>query len=198
MVEARIECRCPQFHVPDINLRLRRGDVVWVAEEIARRSVDLGIAVRSGAVSVVYSRRCTVSRPPPPPSSRMGRIIRSVGRTTVQVQTIPASDSVPAPTVDPKSIEDAIAKGVTRAIADLVASGVLTPGGSGAPVRVAPSVVGGAVVAEEPLYIPTNIVPADKANIKVAESSSEGSGLDEAAAALKATRRRRSTTTETP
>lgn len=196
MIEARIECLCPEFDLADIRLKMRRGDVAWIPEGAARGSFDLGIAVRSGAVSVVYSRRCFLIRSPPPPSARMGRIIRSVGRTqATPVVSEPSGRPPTGVSVDPKAIEDAIARGVTRAIADLVSSGVLTTAVAG---RVAGPVAAGVtgVDASEPVYIPTNIVPVEKTNIKVSESSSEGTDLEASAAALKATRRRRSTTTE--
>lgn len=197
MVEARVECLCPEFDLADIRLRLRRGDVAWVSEGVARGSVDLGIAIRSGAVSVVYVRRCSVSRSPPPPNVRMNRVQRGgvVNRTP---SPSPEPGPVPRPeppVVDTGSIEEAIARGVTRAIEGLIRSGALVPGGTRGPVQAvgAPSVP--VTSSDAPLYIPSNIVPTgDAPTITVARSSSEGATLDEAAAALKATRKRKSTT----
>jgi hypothetical protein len=196
--EARIECLCPEYRIADMGLILRRGESVWVSAESARSSVELLLAVRSGAVSVLYARRCLVSRSPSPPNVRMNRAQRS-GRAipwVVQapVPPEPAAPSAPAapaaPAVDAGAIEDAIARGVSRAIEGLIKSGALVPGGrpSGPVAGPAPTVAGDA-----PVYIPSNIVPTgDAATITVAQTSSGGADLDEAAAALKATRRRKS------
>lgn len=208
MVEARIECLCPEFDLRDLRLRMRRGDVEWVSEDVARRSADLALAVQSGAVSVVYARRCSVSRFPPPPNVRVGRARRGVVTQTSQPQPTVARAVVPvveSKSIDAKAIEEAIASGVARAIQGLLASGAFVPASGGAaPIpATAPRTVAATaspVVASDPVYIPTNIVPSDDATtITIAESSSEGSDLEAAAAALKATRKRKTTSsTETP
>lgn len=193
MTEARIECQCPEYNIADMGLYLRGGDTVWVSREAATASRELQVAIRSGAVSVVYARRCSVSRSPPPPNVRMNRVQRGgvVNRT-------PSPEPAPRPeppVVDTGAIEEAIARGVTRAIEGLIRSGALVPGGTRGPVQAigAPSVP--VTSSDAPLYIPTNIVPTgDAPTITVARSSSEGATLDEAAAALKATRKRKSTT----
>lgn len=200
MTEARVECLCPSFHIEDLNLRMRRGDVAWVSEEVARSSDDLRLAVRSGAASVVYARRCSVSRSPPPPNVRMNRTQRSgfvrLGEPSQQV--VPAPVPTPTPQgFDPKTLEDAIANGVAKAIQGLVASGAFVPGSSvGAPVT-RNTVPASAVVTSDPVYIPSNLVPDAGTTISVAESSSEGTDLEAASAALKATRKRKTTSTET-
>ena len=193
MTEARIECLCPEYHVGDLRLRMRRGSVAWVSEEAARASDDLRIAVRSGAVTVLYTRRCSVSRLPPPPAARMGSILRSAGVAS-RARPEPSAPSVGAASVSPGDIEAAVAAGVSRAITDLVASGVLVwAGAAAARPTAAPASIAAVVDAADPVYIPTNIVPADGVpSITVAQSSSGGSDIDAAAAALKATRRRKS------
>lgn len=201
MTEARIECTCPSFNIADINLLVRRGDVVWVSEEIARSSEDLRLAVRSGAVSVVYARRCSVSRSPPPPNVRMNRAQRGgFVRTTVSAPAAEPAAPTPAQGFDARAIEEAIANGISKAIQGLVASGSLVPGNGvvgGTPVARSTGLAS-AVVTSEPVYIPSNLVPSDNAaTITVAESSSEGTDLEAAAAALKATRKRKTTPTET-
>jgi hypothetical protein len=136
-----------------------------------------------------------VSRLPPPPAARMGSILRSAGVAS-RAMPEPSAPSVGTAAVSPGDIEAAVAAGVTRAITDLVASGVLVPAGAvAARPTAAPASAPAAVVdASDPVYIPTNIVPADGVpSITVAQSSSGGSDIDAAAAALKATRRRKST-----
>ena len=201
MTEARIECLCPSFNIADINLYMRKGDIAWVTEDVARSSDDLRIAVRSGAASVVYARRCSVSRSPPPPNVRMNRTQRGGFVRLQEPPQHPASVPATAPQgVDAKSIEDAIANGIAKAIQGLVSSGALVPGNVvGLPMtRSTPQA--SSVVSSDPVYIPSNIVPSDNAaTITVAESSSEGTDLEAAAAALKATRKRKTTSsTETP
>lgn len=200
MIEARIECLCPSFNIGDLNLTMRKGDIAWVSEEVARSSDDLRLAVRSGAVSVLYARRCSVSRSPPPPNVRMNRAQR-VGfvRHQEQLQQ-PAPVPAPAPQgVDAKAIEDAIANGIAKAIQSLVASGAFVPNvGVGNGTTAHNTVAASPIVTSDPVYIPSNIVPDAGTTITVAESSSEGTDLEAAAAALKATRRRKTTSTETP
>ncbi len=200
MTEARIECLCPTFNLADIQLMVRRGDIVWVSEEFARSSEDLRLAVRSGAVSVVYAKRCSVSRSPPPPNVRINYRAQ---RWDVRLQQHPPQVVAPTPPVqglDAKALEDAVANGIAKAIQGLLTSGVLVPGGvpitGSGNAHASPASV--AVVTSEPVYIPSNLVPSDNATtITIAESSSEGTDLEASAAALKATRKRKPTPTET-
>ena len=201
MTEARIECLCSTFNLADIQLMVRRGDIVWVSEEIARSSEDLRLAVRSGAVSVVYAKRCSVSRSPPPPNVRIN--YRALRGGFVRLQENPPQVTPPVPPpqgLDAKALEDAVANGIAKAIQGLLTSGVLVPGGvpitGSGNAYAAPASV--AVVTSEPVYIPSNLVPSDNATtITIAESSSEGTELEASAAALKATRKRKITPTET-
>lgn len=200
MIEARVECLCVEFNLPDINLQLRRNDVFWVAEDVARSSADLRMAVRSGAVAVLYTRRCAVHRSPPPPHVRLPR---NTGKRFVPTfEARPVETPAPAPvqsvTIDHQSIEDAIARGVASAIQGLLASGAFVPagsGGSGSGSTVRAGNYGAPLVStDDPVYIPSNLVPTEQGNmISVSETSLEGSDLNESAAALKAQRKRKST-----
>lgn len=69
MTEARVECLCPEYRIPDLGLTLYRGQVEWVDAERARRSKHLADAQRAGAVQVRWAARCEVSKPAPPPSA---------------------------------------------------------------------------------------------------------------------------------
>jgi len=198
--EARIECLCPEYHITDMGIRFRRGESVWVSEEAARSSEELLLAVRSGAVSVVYARRCSVSRSPSPPNVRLNRAQRSgfIARTlSSEPQPTPErpDQAPPQANVDAGAIEAAIARGVTKAIEGLILSGALVPGGRGSSPTVVIGTAAPVVSSDAPVYIPSNIVPTgDATTITVAQTSSGGADLDEAAAALKATRKRKSTT----
>ncbi|NBQ99614.1 MAG: hypothetical protein EBT97_04025 [Actinobacteria bacterium] len=117
-------------------------------------------------------------------------------------RTLPEQPQRPEPappaSVDAGAIEDAIARGVTKAIEGLILSGALVPGGR---APTSPTSFGGtvgsapAVATDAPVYIPSNIVPTgDATTITVAQTSTEGADLNEAAAALKATRKRKTAT----
>ena len=203
MIEARVECLCAEFNLPDINLQLRRNDVFWVAEDVARSSADLRMALRSGAVAVLYTRRCAVHRSPPPPHVRLPR---NTGKrfvpTSGAVRPVESPAAAPAApttvTIDHQSIEEAIARGVASAIQGLLASGAFVlagSGGSGSGSTVRGGNYGAPLVSsDDPVYIPSNLVPTEQGNmISVSETSSEGSDLNESAAALKAQRKRKST-----
>jgi hypothetical protein len=210
VIEARIKCLCPAFHLADLGLNMLRGDIKWVPEKAARSSGDLRLAVHSGAVAVVYTRRCFVSRSPPPPNVRMNRTTRGVPTKTATKPTVapqsapapappPSNTPVPMPEVSAQFIREAITEGVTKAIAELLSSGVLVPNVGGMPGATR-AVSALSVTTAEPVYIPTNIVPTDNAPIiTVAKSSTEGTDLEAASSALKATRKRKAnTSSETP
>ncbi len=198
MIEARVECLCVEFNLPDINLQLRRNDVFWVAEDVARSSSDLRMAVRSGAVAVLYTRRCAVHRSPPPPHVRLPRNTGKRFVPTFEARPVETPAAPTTVTIDHQSIEDAIARGVASAIQGLLASGAFVPagsGGSGSGSTVRAGNYGAPLVStDDPVYIPSNLVPTEQGNmISVSETSLEGSDLNESAAALKAQRKRKST-----
>ena len=187
MVEARIQCQCPSYVLSDLGLHLHQGDVVWVSPDKISASVELRFARSIGAVSVSYVQRCQVYRAPPPPTVRLKR------RTTPPAQ---ATAPAPAPSMDSTALEDAVARGVAKAVAELVSSGILIPGPRVDPV-VVPSRTGAptpvfTATMNEPVYIPSNLVPTDASTtINVSSTESEGTDLDEASAALKASRRKK-------
>lgn len=67
MIEARVECLCVFYRVGDLNLTLRKGDVSWVEETLARKSVDLKEALRIQAVRVRWGARRSAGRRLPSP-----------------------------------------------------------------------------------------------------------------------------------
>ena len=179
MIEACIKCVCPEYYLADIGVRLRRGEVFWVSEDTARSSEEIRLAARMGAVSVVFTKRCAVQRNP--------------ARTPTPSATPSVAPSV-AP-FDEQALQNAITAGVSKAITDLLSSGVLVPG-----TRVGAVSTDAAPytpVTNDPVYIPSRIVPEKTAPITVAQTSSGGAELEASAAALKATRKRKATS-ETP
>jgi hypothetical protein len=96
-------------------------------------------------------------------------------------------------------LEDAVAKGVAKALEGLLASGLVVPAQGGRPVAGSVSAEPAFFSAAEPVYIPTGLVPTEaQATVTVASTQSESGDMEAAAAALKATRRRKTTTTTTP
>ena len=136
-----------------------------------------------------------MTRSPPPPASRMGTLMRS-NRATAPASTVSAApvQVVPPVSLDSKAIADAVASGVSKAIVDLVSSGILVPAGAGSLATGVRSIA--PAVTNDPVYIPSNIVPDQVAAITVAQTSTGGAELEASAAALKATRKRKTTSTE--
>lgn len=95
-----------------------------------------------------------------------------------------AAQAAPAQAPDLETLEDRVAAVVERAIANLPAS---KGGGS-----TLPGQVHAAAGPEEPVYIPTGIVPKDsKGVISVQSNASDSGDLGDAAAALKKLRKER-------
>jgi len=63
MMEAKITCTTRQIQLPDLELDLADGQVVYITEAKARGSRDLQRARRAKGVSVVYVERSRVRRP---------------------------------------------------------------------------------------------------------------------------------------
>lgn len=64
MLEARITCTCARIIIDDLGLRLTKGNTVYVTETQAKKSKDLMLAARSGAVDVQYIKRVSEIRQP--------------------------------------------------------------------------------------------------------------------------------------
>jgi hypothetical protein len=200
-MEAKIVCNSVSYALPDLNLNLVQGDEVWVSVDAAHRSKDLARARSVGAVAVTYGRRCLVSRLPPPPAYTQGRKQRA------ETRPMPPGEPAPAPSLDTKALTEAIAAGVASGIADLLARGILVPAGQQPPQpRYADPLPEYTRAAEpsrtrtaepslrmaDPVFIPSNLVPADTTStINVTSTSEDVGGLDEAAAALAALRKKR-------
>lgn len=218
MKEARIECAIREFLVPDLKLKLRKGQVVFVDADRARRSSDLEDARRVGAVRVRFVERARMTkkppkappRSPPPPNVRLSRKVR---------RTTPVLDPTPAASVDMDEVrrvareaaEEGTAKGVEEGIRRALDSYVSQPtnavttenlkaalvevlgglnlGGGGAPAAAPSSKTKG---PDEPVFIPKDIVSkGDKTELNVGSESSDAGDLDAAAAALKAAKPKR-------
>jgi len=209
MKEARIQCLCADYRLPDLMvggapLALRQGQVAWVSESAAQQSKSLAHAERVGAVSVEWHERYRVAKSPTPPwlkrkQARPSRPARAPDTPKVQ--------DTPAPVVDmeevtrraevaaAKAATTAVNKGVAeiKALLDAQAPGIPQDQLEAALRKVLPttqhaapaSCVSG--VTEEPVFIPKDLVSkGSDDNISIATEASQGGSLDAAAEALKA------------
>ena len=71
MSEARIECRCADFNLADLKIKVRRGDIIWVDWARADKSEDLKRAINSGAVTMRQVDRCRNTRPAVPEAKKV-------------------------------------------------------------------------------------------------------------------------------
>lgn len=205
MTEARIECTCAEYHLPELGLVLRRGQVVWVDESKAKRSRQLTQAVRARAVQVKWVARCEVAKPVPPTPTpvppwlrRKPRVapvatpnaeesprtpdgvtldqVREVVREEVQRALLPVHPA--AAVVDLDAIEGVVRRTMSGFISSL-------PAGAAASTSKPPTLAG----TPDPVFIPSGIVPTDtKSAITVDAETTGASVVDDASAALKAAR----------
>jgi hypothetical protein len=206
--DAKLESKGKRVRVADLGVTLMPGQAVWVSAQAAKNSACLAQLVRIGKVSVSYGERCKVSKVP----YRAGRLSRprkgglqkaltnqqppKAGPTAPEVDKIAASAAEIAAT---KAAESAIAallpaiqslqagtspsmEDIERSIQRAVRAAVGT-----VPKESRPHIQG----PDEPVYIPTGIVRDDADELDVSSSESESEGLDEAAAALRALRKRK-------
>lgn len=197
MKEARIECVIREFPVHDLGLRLKHGQVVFVAEPQAKASADLAEAQRIKAVRVRYVERAVMNRkpppeavrPPPPPNVRLPRQ-RPHSAPAAPGLSMDEFKAVAAEAARESSLQ------TSREIAELkamLAAALSRPvQGTAAPAVEfkTPIIVTRAAPAPEPVFIPDQIVNKD-ATFSLGSESKEADGLDEAAAALKTSRRGR-------
>lgn len=206
MMEAQIKCLCAGYRLDDLGLSLTSGQVVYVPEARARESAELRHATKVRAVEVRWGSRCEVSKAPAPPwlkrktrsfptpepvvsrdeierqakevaRREVGESLRDIIREELQQalrSAVPASTSVNVTPVDTNAIVDAVRAAF----------------GSGAPGATV-SGPRATTVSDEPLFIPTGIVPTEtKGAIEIPSTTSSGDEVSDTAAALKAARGR--------
>jgi hypothetical protein len=224
MIEAQIICSNP-CKIPDLDLDLQRGEQVWLSVELAQSSSDLKREQAKGNVRVMrkprrMDRRDPVRPAPPfvaltrpqhkPPDNRPAPVVEAVVDTDAIAREVqqkiveglrpmiaeelgkalanqPQQEAAPAPAPPAAQLDPAQLAGVLEGVLRRV-----MPTGGTAPAA------GRAADAEDPLYMPANLVDKSaKAKIEVKETSStETSDLDDAAAALRKIKRGRGRTDE--
>ena len=184
MIEACIECKCIEFNLPDVNIKMQKGDVIWLDESRARASKDITHALQIGAVSVRWAERCREMKTPTPPW--INRNATKGSRATPAAPAQVSEDVLSqAKAAAEQTVKDHMSE-LRRLIADEIRQSLRT----GVPsVRQLDS---GQVVidAGAPLFIPTNLVDSSaKSVLGVKSEASETPGLDDATSALRSVRK---------
>lgn len=208
----RVDAYKPTY-VQDLGITVGPGPV-WIESEDFKKSTCLHALIRLGKVQVSSSPRCRVSQDPPKKPmihtvamSRPSKVSRGQHITHHKTEVIKEG-------IDPEQARDMVNKAAKKASEAAVAAVLgLLPQGEGlgdidirieqALTRVLGSVRAGTFGAREdlvvngpddPLFIPTGIVRADTESLSVqSDSSADVEGLDDAASALKALRKRKKT-----
>lgn len=211
MTEARIECTCPEYRLPDLGLVMRQGDVEWVSEARAKASSTLTHAERIGAVEVRWEKRCTVSKDQIPPwlrrrgkaapvkrpqrvepvaapalltADEVAQIAREAAREAAGEQVASEVRKVLAnvPTLTQADVEAAL----RNVLGNMPPASLPT-----APIRVT-HLEGGVEPDEVPVFIPSDLGQVDAvAEIEVQATESKSDGFDQAAEALRAAKPKR-------
>ncbi len=198
--------------VDDLGVLLSPGTPVWISDAQARDSRCLSTLIRLGKVHVSDSMRSKAFRDTRERTSRRPAALPAVGSFSVEVPLpslshVPQSAvSSPAPKIDVEQIAKTAARvtvsevmqridiegRVENAVKKAMASAVfVSPSGSSllqTQVKSSQAFSG----PEEPIFIPTGIVKSDTAEISVQSSASDSGGLDDAAKALKALKKKKS------
>ena len=222
MKEAKVKCLCAQFTIKDLGVTLNQGQELWLTADQVRLSKDLKHGKRIGAVELHWKTRAQVTKPPPPPNfRRLSPTPRGRPQVMPEEKVQIIHHHTTTNTLDPdevaKRVKAAVAGEVAHQIGDLkdvianiVAAALAQKEGNidqatlaatlEATLRMvlpqyqgvaAPSAAA-AVKSEDPLYIPSGIVPEKtKGKVEVQKASSEGTQVGDAAAALKALKKKR-------
>lgn len=208
MREAEIEA-VRESPIPDLGLRLEKGEIVFIPEEKAKGCKQLWDLQRIGAVRVRFVERYRTMKPhkKPPVASVV------LSRPTPKPQMTPEEEKPPEQVpleakLDPlelKKLKDEMREEVRAEVKEELQEQL---GGFLKDLRAAneeiaqrhavPATVVEAPIAQEkveavePTFIPSDIVKEDtKGKIEAEVASTSGGGVDEAAQALKATRKKK-------
>lgn len=184
MIEARIYCRA-DIKVPDLDLDLKKGQVVWISDESFLRSKHIKHAQGIGAVEVQRKQRMRESRPPPPPFvSRVWKRPAQTPKAQVQPREKPQVD-VSALLKEIQGLREDL-KEQTRILASAIQNIKVVGGTVATSARGSDS---GEISGSEPIYIPTNIVRDTEVELSV-KSSESSVDVDEATNLLRQMRKK--------
>lgn len=194
MIEAEITCECPSLKLPDLQLALTRGMVVYLDANVAKRSADLQRAWKAKGVSIKYVQRFRERRPEPvvlptpsAPPEPLPRAFTPPPRRpepeTPQVVVDVDVDAIAARVAEIllPQIQDVVEQVMSRMPVQVV-SGTVSPN--------TPNAGKVPVVEDVPVFIPSKIGREDlRTTLDVAATAGEDTGVTDAAAALKAARK---------
>lgn len=103
MKQAQIQCLCREYHISDLGLTLKQGDVVVWDEAAARGSVHLEHARRIGAVAVQYVQPAQVVRSREEKSEAPRQAARRMTLPESQVINLPP-EPTPRPQAETKDV----------------------------------------------------------------------------------------------
>jgi len=193
VTEARIECLCADFKVPDLGLALVKGQIVWVDAEKARGSADLRHAKQIKAVSVSWRERCGVARNKVPVwvgKARVRELHQAKGGSP-KPEVISPSPPARKPAVTAEPVRDLVhdlRQVVREEIRNaLAAQPVQVPAQEIDLDKMIDTFVAPQVDDTAPVFIP-KAVTLDDASIAVATQVASGEQVDAASSALKASK----------
>jgi hypothetical protein len=187
MIEAEVTCQCAQIALPDLRLSMVSGQIVYLDEADARASVDLQRAWRAKAVIVKYIKRFRERRAarlalPEPPAAQ------SVG-------FLPPGPQEPTVVVDVEAIAQRVAELLEPRLVASVVAALRSEGPvvvAGAPAVPAPPQ---ALVGDDvPVFIPSRIGNALEADLELQATTATEGVVSDAAAALRAARKKQEPT----
>lgn len=195
MIESRIECLCFEITIPGVGL-LKRGQVLWIGESVSRTNPNVEHARQIGAVSVRYAERCQVSRQPlparlkkhaklPTPNAPAAPAVPPAEDVAIMAREFARAESVIVRADVASMVRETTREVLHREVVPHLAS-VIREELS----RVSNTVVNNvsipkAAPSDEPVFIPSNLVPADSAGITLKSEESSSGSLDDASEALR-------------
>lgn len=191
MKEAEITCLCsPGVRIADLGLELKRGDVVHLPEDKARRSSHLEMVRRAGGIAVRLVERCREKRAAP--------IEPSMAPSAPPPREVFLPAPSPSPTFDMAELEDILNRVVSPLIDQVaalrreIASRPVVVAQETVPVSSRASSVPGTVAPDVPVFVPSDLVSSGlKGEITFTEKEQSVGGLDSATEALKALKKKR-------
>lgn len=200
---AEITCKTRMVRLPDLGIELLKGQKAHLTEKQVGESKDLALMRRINAVRLRWVRRGDL-----PDSSQPGHrpTTRTSGPRPNPPRSLPNAPTPPAksPDVDLEALAEKLAAKMAPAV-DRIVQAVKGSGGQQQVIvrtvaGVASGELPGIVVPEDgtPAFIPEKILnDSVKADIQTEKSISTGTGVQDAAAALKKARGGRKQTKET-
>ncbi len=214
MKEAKVTCLIDSYPIKERGLKLTKGQFVWLTLDQFEAAPSVAEGEHIGAFHVVWKERMQTRNAAPP---HFRRIVpgHNHGRGA-----LPSPPPQAAPSVSKEDVEAAVSEKLEAfkedmlgQLASLIAQvkpAEPAPAADNTELlaqmqsmleKMAPVAVSGAAgavsrrkrkaSASEPVYIPSTIVKDVEARISVQEGEAEGGSIDEAAAALRALRKRK-------